>query len=83
MFIERATRKKFFLAPAEPNISRSRVPYAENCAPPERELMTYSVIYKHLAPLEPEHRLVTAFLRCISVVAKRPGNTHHGDTEDA
>jgi hypothetical protein len=45
--------------------------------------MSHSVIYKHLAPLEPEHRLVAAFLRCISVVAKRPGNTHHGDTEDA
>jgi hypothetical protein len=53
MFIEHATSKRFFLAPAERNISRSPRTIGGNIA--LRWSASYrviSTIYKHLAPLE-------------------------------
>lgn len=42
-----------------------------HCAPLERQTLVGREVYKHLAPLEPEHRLVAALLRCAFVLNKR------------
>ena len=47
------------------------------CAPLERQTVVGREVYKHLVPLEPEHRLVAALLRCISVVNNAKANSHH------
>ena len=39
-----------------------------HCAPLERETMVCREVYKHLAPLEPEDRLVAVFLHCVLCV---------------
>jgi hypothetical protein len=40
-----------------------------HCAPLERQTLVALDVYKHLAPLEQEHRLVAALLRWASVVS--------------
>jgi hypothetical protein len=53
MFIERATVKRYLLAPAERNVSRAPRTIAGNIALLwSARVIELIVIYKHLAPLE-------------------------------
>jgi hypothetical protein len=60
MFIERASSKKFFLAPAERNGSAPYVPLSETLRSAGARAVLTTDVYKHLAPLEPEHYLAAA-----------------------
>jgi hypothetical protein len=55
MFIERASSKRFLLAPAERNGGPTSVPLPETLRSAGARVALTTGFYKHSAPLEPEH----------------------------
>ena len=60
MFIERASSKRFLLAPAERNGSPTCLSLPETLRSAGARVVLISGFYKHSAPLEPDHYLVAA-----------------------
>ena len=82
MFIERATSKKFLLAPAERNRGLRDLPSLEDIALRWSAGRVHNGFYKHLAPLEPEQYWVAAKAALCSLWWSITGKTHHEVTEN-